>query len=153
MHHQHCCAPACSGEMSPWQPYAMPVAYCYYVPWCSACGQPSSSCCCCDEELVLDVPQELTVDGSAESTNAEVVIGGSDDVEPVLETLPAPGAANPEVTLEQVDTGVTTLYHALPIPVGYTVEDDLPDVSPGTRLRLTANGCFARLRWCETIEY
>jgi hypothetical protein len=130
----------------------MPVAYCYYVPWCSACGQPSSACCC-GEDLALDVPQELTVDGSAESANAEVVIGGSDDVEPVLETLPAPGAVNPEVTLEQVDTGVTTLYHALPIPAGYTVKDDLPDVSPGTRLRLTANGCFARLRWCERIEY
>ena len=152
MHHHHCNAPACSGEMSPWQPYTMPVAYCYYVPWCSACCQPASSCCC-DEDLALDVPQELTVDGSAESANAEVVIGGSDDVEPVLETLPAPGAANPEVTLEQVDTGVTTLYHALPIPAGYTVKDDLPDVSPGTRLRLTANGCFARLRWCERIEY
>src|ERR1035438_6666573 len=26
-------------------------------------------------------------------------------------------------------------------------------VSPGTRLRLTANGCFARLRWCERMEY
>ena len=152
MHHQHCYAPACSGEMSPWQPYPMPVAYCYYVPWCSACGQPSSSCCC-DEHLALDVPQELTVDGSGDGDNEEAVVGGSRDVEPVLETLPAPGAESPEVTLEQVDTGVTTLYHALPVPAGYTVKDDLADVSPGTRVRLTAKGCFARLRWCERLEY
>jgi len=152
MHHQHCCAPAGSGEMSPWQPYPMPVAYCYYIPWCSACGQPVSSCCC-DEDLAFDVPQELTVDGSAAAAKAEAVVGGSDDIEPVLEMLPAPGAVNPEVTLEDVDTAVTTIFHVVPIPAGYTVKEDLAEVSPGTRLRLTANGCFARLRWCERIEY
>ena len=93
------------------------------------------------------------MDGSAESANAEVVIGGSDDIEPVLEMLPAPGAVNPEVTLEEMDTAVTTLFHVVPVPAGYTVKEDLAAVSPGTRLRLTANGCFARLRWCEQIEY
>ncbi len=99
------------------------------------------------------MPQELAVDGSGGTAKAEVVVGGSDDVGPILETLPAPGAANPEVTLEKVDAAVTTLYHALPIPAGYTSKDDLASVSPGTRLRLTANGSFARLRWCEQIEY
>jgi hypothetical protein len=149
-YHHYCSRPT----RAAWQPSAIPIGYYYFVPWCCACGQPVSSCRCGeDENLRLYLPQELTVDGSSAAAQAEIVVGGSDDVEPILETLPASGAATPAVTLEKVDAAVTTLFQAAPIPAGYSVNDGLADVTPGTRLRLKADGCFARLRWCEQMEY
>jgi len=161
MHHQHRHAPVYTGEMSCWPPGARPIAFGYYIPWYPTCSQHSAPSHC-HEHPALSLPQELLTDGgsaanssSTTPVSAELVVGGSDDVHPVLETLPVPGAANPPaVTLQFVDaTGTTTTPTIAPIPAGYAVNENLPSVSPGTRLRLTATACFARLRWCEQIKY
>jgi hypothetical protein len=138
----------------PWQPGAMPVGYCYYIPWCCACGEPAWNCRCSHDcgEPKSRLPQELLADGAASSVTVQMVVGGSHPVHPVLETLPAPGAATTDVALSKVDTATTILYQANPVPAGYTVNQSLAAVQPGTRLQLTANGCFARLRWCEHLE-
>ena len=151
MHYPYGCGPTAAAG----QPGVVVVPYYYYIPWCCACGQPAANCPGDAEPAgkQLDAPQELTVDGSAASASVEAVVGGTDDVAPALETLPAPGASNPEVTVEKVAGAVTTLLHISPVPAGYTVNHDLAGISPGTRIKLTANGCFARLRWCERVEY
>jgi hypothetical protein len=102
---------------------------------------------------VLYVPQELVLAASAAGSSAEIVIGGTADAEPALEYLPADGGAAPEVTLEQLGTPVTTLFHEAGITAGYHVKEDLSAVAPGARLKLAAKDCFARLRWCERMEY
>ena len=142
------------GPAAPWQSCAMPVGYCYYIPWCCACGRPAWNCQCCrgGGEEKFRLPQELLADGASSTVTVQIVVGGLDPVQPVLETLPAPGAATTEVTLAKVDTATTILYQVTPVPAGYTVNQSLAVVQPGTRLQLTANGCFARLRWCERLE-
>jgi hypothetical protein len=99
------------------------------------------------------VPLEIVLGASAAATSTEVVIGGAADVEPTLEYLPADGAVAPEVTLEQLGTPVTTLFHETGITASYHVKPDLAAVAPGAKLKLTATDCFARLRWCERMEY
>jgi hypothetical protein len=99
------------------------------------------------------VPQEVVVGASAAGAGTECVIGGAADVEPILEYLPEAGGAAPEVTVEQAGTSATILFHETGITAGYHVVELGVAVPPGTRLRLSAKDCFARLRWCERIEY
>lgn len=155
MHHHTCCAPTgwdAGGGCAPWPGYPMPAAYYYYVPCCAACGQPNWLCRC-DERLTLWVPQEIVLGASPAATTVEIVIGGVADVQPILEYLPDDGAAAPEVTVEQLGAPVTTLFHETAITAGYHVKENLAAVAPGAKLRLTATECFARLRWCERMEY
>ncbi len=135
----------------PWYSY-VPVPFYYYVPCCPACGG-SAGACTCSQAPAFPVPQELDVD--LVQKTATRVVGGAAEVKLILEYLPAndPNAGDAEVTLEVTTDSGTSKTDVKPVPAGFHVNDSFPEAAPGTKLTLTANNCYARLRWCERVEY
>jgi hypothetical protein len=153
---QCCCEPA-AWQPGPWgvcpQPWygCVPVPV-YYPPCCPACGRPAGACCC-QKTRVLLWPQELAADPT--QTTATRIVGGVAEASLVLEYLPPnpPGSPDPEVTVELTGDAGTSTTAIKPVPAGFHVKDDFGQVSPGTKLTLTVKNCYARLRWCERVEY
>ena len=157
MPHHHCCEPApChhghgGAGHDPGYGSGMPVPYWYYyVPYCSSCGQPLW-CCGCGQSGAMDVPQELAVDPT--TTTKELVVGGASDVHLILEYLRVEGAPAPKVTLASAGPSGTSSFEDAAITAGFHVKDDFAATPPGTKLKLTVTDGFARLRWCERVEY
>lgn len=85
------------------------------------------------------------------TTSKEEFTGGLSDVRLTLEYMPVSGAISPEVKVTLTGSGGTSTWDVASIPDGYHIKDDFTSVEPGTKIKLEATECIARLRWCETI--
>jgi hypothetical protein len=101
---------------------------------------------CCEAVVVT---REIEVDSTTPSKDG--LVGGSSQVSLSLEYLVDAGAASPSVTLTTVTDGTSATWSDTAPATGYTVQQAVLSVKPGTKLTLAVNNAMARVRWCETV--
>ena len=93
------------------------------------------------------LPKEL--EANPAGTSAEIVVGGTRDVQICLEYMRGDGAETPMVKLSVSLAGSTSTWEPGTIEEGYHVKSDLSKIAPGSKMRLEVQNAIARVRWLE----
>ena len=91
------------------------------------------------------------IDADTSTPSQDGFVGGARPVFLSLEYLVDAGAKSPAVKVTTTASGSSATWSDDAPAEGYTVRQAVLSAAPGTKVTLSVNNAFARLRWCELV--